>query len=104
MGNVMNYENDEEESTRLNNEYHDHRRRAKERLLQSPHVHSNNYDPFGLDEKPHQVQFKISPFAQKCGEEVAALFNLSLSQYCKALLYANLGLVSETLDRRRKKK
>ena len=90
------------------NEYHVHadaRRLSKQRLLTSPHVESENFDalqPKPTHGKVHQVQFKVTPFAQKVGEEIAALFNLSLSQYCKALLYANLGLVSEPLDRRRK--
>jgi hypothetical protein len=99
-------EKDGKQPIRLNGEYHtrvDKRRRAKQRLLTAPHVESNNYDPFGPHEKVHQVQFKISPFATKVGEEAAALFNLSLSQYCKALLYLNLGLVSEPLDRRRRR-
>ncbi len=47
------------------------------------------------------MQFRISPFAAKTGEEVAVLFNLSLSQYAKAVLYRDLGLVFEPIDRRR---
>lgn len=93
-------------STPVNNEFHSHedrRRRAKERLLTASHVESNNYDPFGEREKVHQVQFKVSPFVAKVGEEVAAVFNLSLSQYAKALLYSNLGIF-EPIDRRRKRK
>jgi hypothetical protein len=82
----------------------DHRRRQKQRLLTSPHVASNNYDPMAPREKAHQVQFKITPFAEKVGSEVASLFGMSLSQYTKALLYLNLGLVFEPIDRRRKKK
>ena len=97
-----------EASIPANNECHSHedlRRRAKQRLLTSPYGESENFDP--LKPKPtygkvHQVQFKITPFAQKVGEEAAALFGLSLSQYCKAVFYFNLGLVSEPLDRRRK--
>jgi hypothetical protein len=93
-------------STPRNSEYHahqDHRRRAKERLLNAPYQESNNYDPFSPHGKVHQVQFKVSPFVGKTGEEVAALFNLSLSQYCKALLYSNLGIFEST-DRRRKRR
>lgn len=89
-----------------NNEYHcheDRRRRAKQQLLPSPYVASNNYDPFQPHEKVHQVQFKVSPFVAKVGEEVATLFNLSLSQYTKALLYSNLGIFEPT-DRRRKRR
>jgi len=88
-------------------EYHDHedrRRRAKQRLLTSPYVESNNFSESKAHGKVHQVQFKITPFAEKVGREVAALFNMSLSQYTKAVLYHNLGLVFEPVDRRRKKR
>ena len=90
-----------------NNEYHNHqdrRRRAKQRLLTSPFIESNNFSGRQLHGKAHQIQFKITPFADKVGREAATLFNLSLSQYCKALLYLNLGLVFEPVDRRRKRK
>ena len=88
-------------------EYHDHedrRRRQKEHLLTSPYVESNNFRLPQAHGKVHQVQFKITPFAEKVGVEVAALFNMSLSQYTKAVLYLNLGLVFEPVDRRRKKR
>jgi len=90
-------------------EYHVHidgRRRQKEYLLNAPFIDSNNFEAPKLHRKYHQlhVQFRISPFARKIGEEVAALFGMSLSQYCKALLYLNLGLVFEPVDRRRKRK
>jgi hypothetical protein len=91
--------------TPSNNEYHiheDRRRRPKQRLLNAPYVESNNFGLFEKHGKVHQVQFKITPFAHKIGDEVAALFGMSLSQYCKALLYSNLGLVYEPIDRRRK--
>lgn len=86
-------------------EYHnrsDKRKRAKERLLTSPYVSDDILEESQRHGKVHQIQFKISPFVAKVGEEVADLFNMSLSQYCKALLYLNLGLVNEPLDRRRK--
>lgn len=84
-------------------EFHDRRRRAKQRLLTAPHVSD---DSLGISErhgKAHQIQFKVSPFVAKIGEETAVLFNLSLSQYTKCLLYANLGIF-ESIDRRRKRK
>jgi hypothetical protein len=90
-----------------NNEYYnrvDRRKRAEERLLTAPHVDSNNFGELKAHEKVHQVQFKVSPFAHKVGSEAAALFGMSLSQYCKALLYLNLGLVFEPIDRRRKRR
>jgi len=80
----------------------DRRHRQKERLLNAPYVESNNLRPFERHGKDHHVQFRISPFAEKVGEEVAALFGMSLSQYCKAVLYLNLGLVFEPVDRRRR--
>jgi len=91
-------------STLGNNEYitrADRRLRKKERLLNAPYVESNNFSPFKPHGKDHHVQFRISPFAEKVGSEVAALFNMSLSQYAKAVLYHNLGLVFEPIDRRR---
>jgi len=92
-------------STPANNEYINHadrRHRKKERLLNAPYVESNNFSPFQHHGKDHHVQFRISPFAEKVGSEVAALFNMSLSQYAKAVLYLNLGLVFEPIDRRRR--
>jgi hypothetical protein len=71
----------------------DRRRRPVERALTAPFIDSNNFEPSSRHGKVHQVQFKISPFAEKTGSEVAALFGMSLSQYCKAVLYLNLGLV-----------
>jgi hypothetical protein len=104
----MSVENSDKTSRLSPSEYHNHgdrRRRRKERLLNAPYVESNNFDPFKHHEKDrHHVQFRISPFAEKVGVEVAALFNMSLSQYTKAVLYLNLGLVFEPVDRRRKKR
>lgn len=103
----MSRENSDKTSVPRNNEYHfheDRRRRAKQRLLTAPYIHSPTNEAFEKHGKAHQVQFKITPFSHKVGEEVAALFGMSLSQYCKALLYLNLGLVSEPVDRRRKKR
>ena len=102
----MSDKNSDKTSTLGNNEYInrvDRRRRQKERLLNSPYVEAENFNPFKVHGKDHHVQFRISPFAEKVGSEVAALFNLSLSQYCKALLYHNRG-VFEPTDRRRKKR
>ena len=101
----MTTENGYKIPTQGNSEYKtrvDRRRRQKERLLNAPYVESNNFDPFKNHGKDHHVQFRISPFAEKVGSEVAALFGMSLSQYCKAVLYLNLGLVFEPVDRRRR--
>jgi len=94
-------------STPGNNEYVNHvdrRRRKKERLLNAPYIESDNFNPFKVNGKDRHVQFRISPFAEKVGSEVAALFGMSLSQYAKAVLYFNLGLVFEPVDRRRRVK
>ena len=106
----MSEENGDKTPYQGNSEYHNHvdrRRRAKQRLLTAPYVEPENFDHFNHSKphgKVHQVQFKITPFAEKVGVEVAALFNMSLSQYTKAVLYLNLGLVFEPVDRRRKKR
>jgi len=101
----MTTENSDKTPTPRNSEYHsreDHRKRAKQRLLTTPYMNPNNFEELEEHGKVHQVQFKITPFAHKVGEEVAALFGMSLSQYCKAVLYLNLGLVFEPIDRRRR--
>lgn len=87
------------------NEYSSHgdrRHRQKERLLNAPYAESNNFNPFKPHGKDHHVQFRVSPFAEKVGSEVAALFGMTLSQYAKAVLYLDLGLVFEPIDRRKK--
>jgi hypothetical protein len=91
-----------------NGEYSNHidrRRRPKQRLLTAPYVESDNLRlPRSMGKGHHPaVQFRISPFARRCGDETAALFGMTLSQYSKALLYQALGLTSEAIDRRRKK-
>jgi hypothetical protein len=99
-------EKSEEEPMSSANEYYsreDRRKRSKQRLLPSPHVSDDILDESQRHGKVHQVQFKVSPFVAKVGEETAALFNLSLSQYTKCLLYQNLGIF-EPIDRRRKNK
>ena len=105
----MNNKNSDETPTPETIEYHNHedrRRRQKERLLNAPHYDPQFSEPSKLHGKHNQphIQFRVSPFAARVGSEVAALFNMSLSQYTKALLYLNLGLVFEPVDRRRKKR
>jgi hypothetical protein len=82
----------------------DRRKRPMQRVLTSPHVSDDILSESELHGKVHAVQFKITPLAAKVGEQTAQLYNLSLSQYSKALLYHALGLTSEPLDRRRKPK
>jgi hypothetical protein len=104
------WEDDDKESTRSYDEYmnrEDRRRRKKERLLNAPFIESDNFrvrEVHGKDCRLRAVQFRVSPFAEKVGSEVAALFGMSLSQYAKAVLYRDLGLIFEPIDRRRKKK
>ena len=94
----------EETPSPASNEYIDRRRRKQERLLTAPYSDSNNSGSFPHHGKHHKpaIQFKISPFAEKVGAEVATLFGMSLSQYAKAVLYLNLGLVFEPIDRRKR--
>lgn len=84
-------------------EFHDRRRRAKQRLMTAPHVTEEILDDSQHHGKAHQVQFKVSPLVAEVGEKVAKLYGLSLSQFSKALLYQNLAIYEPT-DRRRKKK
>jgi len=84
--------------------YTDRRKLPTQRLLTAPHIRDDFLGASRHHGKVHQIQFKVTPFAMKVGEEVAALFGMSLSQYTKALLYLNLGLIFEPVDRRRKKK
>ena len=96
------WEDDDKEPTSGNDEHRDRRRRAKQGFLTANIDEAEKIDSLEDDKGFHHVQFKISPAAARRGEKVAGVFNLSLSQYCKALLYANLGLFDVPLDRRRK--
>jgi len=82
------------------------RRRQKERLLNAPYVESNNLRVSKLHYRDHAgyIQFRVSPFAAKVIKEVASLFGMSASQYAKAVLYRDVGLIFESVDRRRKRK
>jgi len=53
-------------------------------------------------EKRYQITFRISKLAKERLEMVAELFNMRPSQYVKALLYKDLGLFQEPIDRRRR--
>ena len=52
--------------------------------------------------KRYQITFRISKLAKERLEMVAELFNMRPSQYVKALLYKDLGLFQEPIDRRRR--
>ena len=47
-----------------------------------------------------QVNFRISPFAMEKLRQAATLFDLEPSQYCKAVIFKDLGIFSEPLDMR----
>jgi hypothetical protein len=51
-----------------------------------------------------QVSYRIGPLAQERLEQVARLFNLKGSEYAKAIFYRDLGIFTESLDLRRKRK
>ena len=57
---------------------------------------------FQAKEKRYQITFRISKLAKERLEMVAELFNMRPSQYVKALLYKDLGLFQEPIDRRRR--
>ena len=52
--------------------------------------------------KRRQITFRISQLAEERLEQVAELFNLKPAQYAKAVLYRDLGLFMEPIDRRRR--
>lgn len=51
--------------------------------------------------KRRQLTFRIGERAEQRLKEVAGLFNLKPAHYVKALLYKDLGIFDELLDRRR---
>jgi hypothetical protein len=53
--------------------------------------------------KRRQITFRIGPIAQEKLKQHAELFNMKPSEYAKAVLYRDLGVFSEPLDRRRRK-
>jgi hypothetical protein len=58
----------------------------------------------GSDEKygkRRQITFRIGVVCEDRLERVAVLFNLKPTEYAKALLYKDLGVFDEPLDKRR---
>ena len=51
--------------------------------------------------KRRQITFRIGPIAQDRLERAAELFDMKPGQYVKAVLYQQLGIFNEPLDRRR---
>jgi hypothetical protein len=52
--------------------------------------------------KRRQITFRIGPIVQDRLERAAALFNMKPCEYAKALLYKDLGVFDEPLDKRRR--
>jgi len=59
-----------------------------------------NAEKYG--KKRRQVSFRISELAETRLRQNAALFELPPSEYAKAVLYRDLGVFGEPLDRRRR--
>ena len=58
----------------------------------------------GKREKRLQITFRITPLAKERLNQVASLFNLKPAHYAKALLYRDLGLFTEPVDQRKRKR
>lgn len=58
--------------------------------------------PEKYGKKRLQVSFRISDLAETRLQERADLFGLAPTQYAKAVLYKDLGVFGEPLDRRRR--
>jgi hypothetical protein len=102
---AMSGQNSGPSPTQTSNEYTnriDRRRRGVERLLNAPFIESNNLG--SPREHGGYIQFRVSPFGARVIAEVAALFGMASSQYCKAVVYRDVGLVFEPVDRRKKRK
>jgi hypothetical protein len=54
------------------------------------------------NEQRFQVSFRVSEKAWERLQRTARIFELAPGAYVKALLYANLGLYDERIDKRRK--
>lgn len=54
-------------------------------------------------DKRKQINFRIGPIAQDRLNKVAELFDMKPQQYIKALLYKDLGVFNEPLDRRKRR-
>jgi len=48
-----------------------------------------------------QITFRITPLAEERLKQAAFLFHLTPAQYAKAVLYKDLGLFQEPIDRRK---
>jgi hypothetical protein len=62
---------------------------------------STEYDK---GQKRRQITFRIGPLCLERLEKVAELFNMTASQYAKAILYREMQVFSESPDNRRRMK
>jgi len=53
--------------------------------------------------KRRQITFRISEVAQDRLQRAASLFNMKPAEYAKAVLYRDLGVFDEPLDKRRRR-
>ena len=58
---------------------------------------------YGKKEKRTQISFRLTERAYERLKQVAELFNMEPSQYVKATLYKDLGLLQEPVDQRRRR-
>ena len=57
---------------------------------------------YGKKEKRTQISFRLTEAALNRLRQCAELFNMEPSQYAKAVLYKDLGLLQEPVDQRRR--
>jgi len=80
----------------------DKRRRRKESFLRSKEGDFHKIEVPDVHGKDHHIEFRISPRAGSVLRDTARLFKISPNQYVKAVLYLNLGMIYEPMDRRKK--
>jgi hypothetical protein len=59
---------------------------------------------YGKGQKRRQITFRIGLLCLERLESVAELFNMTASQYAKAILYREMQVFSESTDMRRRTK
>jgi hypothetical protein len=59
---------------------------------------------YGKGQKRRQISFRIGAVCLERLEKVAELFNMTASQYAKAILYREMQVFSESPDNRRRVK
>jgi hypothetical protein len=58
---------------------------------------------YGKGGRRRQITFRVGPVCMEKLEQTAQLFNMTGSQYTKALLYQHLQIFSESTDLRRRR-